>query len=129
MKYLRQFLIILLISFVGEILNYFIDLPIPGSIYGMIILFILLELKIVKAEQVRETSVFLIAVMPLMFIPAGVGLLEKWGLISGIWLPLIATIVISTIIVMAVTGIVTQFVIEHTPEKEEPEDIWEEEDL
>ena len=129
MKYLKQFMIILAISFVGEILNYFIDLPIPGSIYGMVILFILLELGIIKVEQVREVSVFLIAVMPIMFIPAGVGLMEKWGLISVIWLPLIGTIVISTVIVMGVTGRVTQFVINHSKHKEEPEDIWEEEDL
>ena len=129
MKYVKQFLIILVISFIGEIVHYFIDLPIPASIYGMVLLFILLELKIIHVDEIRETAVFLVAVMPLMFIPAGVGLMEKWGLISDIWLPLIATIIISTVVVMAVTGLVTQFVISKKKGTNDLEDIFDEEDL
>jgi len=108
MKYLKQFLIIIGISFLGEVIHHFIPLPIPASIYGMILLFVLLELHIIKPEQIRETSTFLIQAMPIMFIPPGVGLLEKWGFIDDIWLPLIAALAISTVIVMAISGWVTQ---------------------
>jgi holin-like protein len=110
MKYVNQFLVIISISFLGEVIHHFIPLPIPASIYGMVLLFILLEAHIIKPEHIRETCTFLIQAMPVMFIPAGVGLLEKWGYISDIWLPLLATLAISTVIVMAISGWVTQFV-------------------
>ena len=110
MKYVKQFLIIIIISFVGEVIHHFIPLPIPASIYGMVLLFLLLEFKLIKPAQIQETCNFLIQAMPVMFIPAGVGLLEKWGYVSNIWLPLLATLAISTIIVMAVSGWVTQLV-------------------
>ncbi len=110
MKYVKQFLIIIFISFVGEVIHHFIPLPIPASIYGMVLLFLLLEFQLIKPAQIRETCDFMIQAMPVMFIPAGVGLLEKWGYISDIWLPLLATLAISTVIVMAISGWITQFV-------------------
>ena len=76
MKYIKQFLIILLISFIGEGLNYLIPAPIPASIYGMVILFVCLCTKIIKLDDVKDTGLFLIEIMPLMFIPAGVGLMK-----------------------------------------------------
>ncbi len=110
MKYVKQFGIIMIISFIGEIIHYFVDLPVPASIYGMVIMFVCLCLKIIKPSDVRETSVFLIEVMPLMFIPAGVGLMEKWGVLKPIGIQFLVTCVVSTIIVMGVAGLVTQFV-------------------
>ena len=79
MKWMKQFGIILLISFVGEILEKWIPLPIPASIYGIILLFLCLKLNIIPHEAVHETGKFLIEIMPLMFIPAAVGLLETFG--------------------------------------------------
>ena len=79
MKYIRQFLIILAISFIGELLKYVLPLPIPASIYGMAILFVCLMTGWIKLEAVKETGKFLIEIMPLMFIPAGVGLMVSWG--------------------------------------------------
>ncbi len=78
MKYLRQFGIILAVTCAGEIMKYFIPLPIPGSIYGLILMFVLLLAKVIKVEHVKETGEFLIEIMPLMFIPAGVGLVTSW---------------------------------------------------
>ena len=77
MKYLRQFGIILAVTCAGEIMKYFIPLPIPGSIYGLILMFVLLLAKVIKVEHVKETGEFLIEIMPLMFIPAGVGLVTS----------------------------------------------------
>jgi len=74
MKFLIQFLIIIAFSFAGELLHFLLPLPIPASIYGIILLFGALELKWIKVKDIRETSSFLIAVMPVMFIPAAVGL-------------------------------------------------------
>lgn len=111
MKWMKQFGIILLISFVGEILEKWIPLPIPASIYGIILLFLCLKLNIVPHEAVHETGKFLIEIMPLMFIPAAVGLLETWDVIAPAWLEYVAVTVISTWVVMIVSGRVTQFVI------------------
>lgn len=58
MKYVRQFLIILVISFIGELLRYYIPLKIPASIYGLVLLFAALELRIIKLVSIRETSRF-----------------------------------------------------------------------
>ena len=111
MKYIRQFLIILLISFLGEVLKIVLPLPIPASIYGLLLMFAALELGIIKLDSVRETGKFLIEIMPMMFIPAGVGLLEAWGKLSPVILPVVVTVAVSTVVVMGVSGRVTQSVI------------------
>lgn len=119
MKYVIQFLIIAAFAFVGELLHWFIPLPIPASIYGIVLLFIALELKWVKVSDIREVSSFLIAVMPIMFIPAAAGLMESWGAVkSSVWEYALITIV-STFVVMGVSGAVTQFVIWHGKKNEQ----------
>lgn len=113
MKYIIQFLIIAAFAFAGELLHHFIPLPIPASIYGIVLLFIALEFRWVKVSDIRETSSFLIAVMPIMFIPAAVGLMDSWLEVkSSIW-AYAAVTVISTFVVMGVSGAVTQGVIRH----------------
>lgn len=119
MKYVIQFLIIAAFAFIGELLHWFIPLPIPASIYGIVLLFIALELKWVKVSDIREVSSFLIAVMPIMFIPAAAGLMESWGAVkSSVWEYALTTIV-STFVVMGVSGAVTQFVIWRGKKKNE----------
>lgn len=110
-KYLRQFGIILAVTCVGEIMKYFIPLPIPGSIYGLILMFVLLLAKVIKVEHVKETGEFLIEIMPLMFIPAGVGLITSWSQLQPFLVPLLVITVVSTFVVMIVTGKVTDFLI------------------
>ena len=69
MKYIRQSAIILSVTCVGELLKYLSPLPIPASIYGLLLLFALLFFKVVRLDQVKEAGEFLIEIMPLMFIP------------------------------------------------------------
>lgn len=111
MKFLIQFLIIIAFSFAGELLHFILPLPIPASIYGIILLFVALELKLIKVKDIRETSGFLIAVMPVMFIPAAVGLIDSWQAIASAWLQYIVVTVVSTFVVMGVSGWITQAVI------------------
>lgn len=119
MEYVIQFLIIAAFAFIGELLHWFIPLPIPASIYGIVLLFIALELKWVKVSDIREVSSFLIAVMPIMFIPAAAGLMESWGAVkSSVWEYALITIV-STFVVMGVSGAVTQFVIRRGKKSEQ----------
>ena len=76
--------------------------------FGIILLFTALETKIVKVSDIRETSSFLLEIMPMLFVPAGVGLMENWGILRPVWLPFLGISVVSTFIVLAVSGRVTQ---------------------
>lgn len=117
MKYLRQFCVILFVSFLGELLHILIPLPIPASVYGLDLMLIALCTGILKLTQVKETADFLIEIMPVMFIPAAAGLLESWSALQSIWLPVIVITILTTIIVMAVTGQVTQRMIRREQHK------------
>ena len=111
MKYVRQFWIILLISAMGEALHVLIPLPVPASVYGLVIMLIALGTHIIKLEQVKEAAEFLIEIMPVMFIPAAVGLLNAWDVLRPVVVPVVVVTVVTTVLVMGVTGQVTQRVI------------------
>ena len=118
MKYLKQFLIILAISFIGEILKYIVPLSIPASIYGMVIMFICLQAKIIKLDDVKSVGKFLIEILPVMFIPAGVGLMSSWGTLKPVLLPVSIITVVVIIAVMLAAGWVSQIVIRRDRKKE-----------
>ena len=118
MKYLRKLLIILIFSFIGEVLHSLIPIQVPASIYGLVLLFIALLTGIIQLPQVKEAAKYLIEIMPLMFIPAGVGLLESWGDLKSILIPVLILLVASTILVMGVSGKVTQGIIQRSKRKE-----------
>lgn len=114
MKYVFQMMIIGGITFVGELLHVWLPLPVPASVYGMILLFLCLCLKIIKEEQIRETADFLLLIMPVLFIGPGVGIIDNYTSISDAILPFIITVFVTTVIVMAVTGLVAQAIIRRT---------------
>lgn len=120
MKYIRQLTIILGISFIGEILNRVIPLPVPASIYGLIIMLALLMSGLLKTSHIKETSTFLLDAMPIMFIPAAAGIIKYWDIIKPILIPCIIMLLLVTAVVMVVTGVVTQKIINHN-EKETPD--------
>ncbi len=111
MKYVKQFGIILLITFLGEILHALLPIPVPAGIYGIVLLFAGLKIGLIPLDEVKDASKFLINIMPLMFIPAAVGLMDTWEIIAPSWLQFILVTVITTVVVMAVSGMVTQAVI------------------
>ena len=111
MKHLFRLSIILLISLIGEILHAIIPLPVPAGIYGMILMFVSLCTGIVRLESVRTVGMFLIEIMPVMFIPAAVGLLDSWDALKSMLLPCCIALVPITLIVMAVSGRTTQALI------------------
>lgn len=119
LHYLKQFTIIVFISLLGEILSFFIPLPIPASIYGIAIMLALLMSGRLKAEAVKDASAFLIAVMPAMFIPSTVGLMDSFLLLQGSLAAYAVILVVSTVAVMAVSGLVTQRIIRCDKAKKE----------
>ena len=111
MKYITEFLTILAVSFVGELLHAVIPLPVPASIYGLVLMLILLISGLLKLDHVENAAQFLIDIMAVMFIPAGVGLVESWGELKAVLVPVLVITLVSTIVVMVVSGRVTQAVI------------------
>lgn len=111
MKYIRQFGIILMVSFLAEGLRALLPLPIPASIYGLALMFLALKTHMIPLHAVQQTGNFLIEIMPLMFIPAAVGLLETWGSLKESWLPVLGIVLLSTVVVMAVSGKTTEAVL------------------
>lgn len=118
MRLLYQFGIILTITFLGEVLHAVIPLPIPASIYGLVLMLLALCTKIVKLKQVKVAANFLLDIMPPMFIPAAVGLIVVWGDLKAVLVPLLAVTVITTVAVMAVTGRTAQSIIRKKNRKE-----------
>ena len=110
MKFLRQFMIILLLSFLGEVLKMFIPLPIPASVYGLVLMLLCLVTGILKTSQVKEAAFFLIEIMPVMFIPAAAGLIDSWKVFQPLLLPILVITVVITIFVMVVTGKIAQMI-------------------
>lgn len=111
MKYLKQFCIIMVFSLLGELCRYWIPYPIPASIYGMVLLFAALTLKIVKLEQVKDCSGFLTACLPVLFVAPTVNLMDCWERLKGSLLPLLLVLLVSTAVVFAVAGAVTQLLV------------------
>ena len=111
MKYIRQFVIILAVSFLGEALKIMLPLPVPASIYGLVLMLLCLHFGIVHIDSVKDSGKFLIEIMPLMFIPAGVGLMDSWGNLHSILLPVAIITIVTNITVMGSTGLLSQWVI------------------
>jgi holin-like protein len=118
MKYIRQFGIILTVSFIGELLHELIPLPVPASIYGLILMLAALCTGLIRVSQVKEAGRFLIDIMPMMFIPAAVGLLESWDVLQPVLIPVLVITLVTTVLVMAVSGLVTQKIILSEKRKE-----------
>ena len=110
MKILRQVLIILVICFLGDFLHRLFHLPIPGNVLGMIILFVCLCTGIIKLEMIQEISDFLLDHLAFFFVPAGVGLVACTGILAGKWLIFLGLCLLTTVIIMVVTGHTVQFV-------------------
>ena len=109
MKYLKQLMIILIAYFLGVIIQVLFNLPIPGTVLGLIFLFLALSFGIVKTEMIEDICEVLISHMSFLFIPAGVGLMTSFDMLKGKVVAFSSIIVISTFIVWIVTAYVVKF--------------------
>lgn len=119
MKYVQQFSIILLISVIGEILKTFLPLPVPASVYGMVLLLVCLCTKVIKLDQIQETADFMLAAMPLVFVGPGVALMESFGLMKDSLLGILVISVFSTMLVMVLTGMLAQILVRRKRDRED----------
>jgi holin-like protein len=107
--YLRAFIIIYLSLFVGNWLAGFLPIVIPGSIIGMLILFLLLTLRIITVDWIKPGCLLLIRYMALLFVPIGVGIMNYYGPLSQQLGPVVISCVVSTLLTMFVVGLSAHF--------------------
>ena len=110
MKLIFQFGRILLICFLAEILAALLPLPIPASVYGLLLMLAALGLKLIKVDQVKQASSFLVGILPILFLVPAVGIMSLWAELKAFLLPCILAAVPVTVIVMAASGLVTQWI-------------------
>lgn len=123
MRYVIQLFIIICFSFAGELIHRLLPIPIPGSIYGIALLFMALQSKLIKVHQIREVSTTLIISMPVMFVPPAVGMMDSWQNIKGNWPDYLLITFASTFVVMAIAGWTTQSIIIWRKNRNKQEDI------
>ncbi len=105
-----EFGVILGICFAGEALHWLIPLPIPASIYGLVILLVCLLCGVIRESQIKRAAGFLLGIMSMLFVPAAAGLMTQWEAVRRILLPLFIAGIPVTMLVMAATGISVQAV-------------------
>lgn len=104
MRYVKECAILFGITLAGELLNAVLPFPVPAGVYGLFLLLLFLCTGVIKLADIEATGNFLLDIMPILFIPASVGLIETYDVMKPILVPLGVTCLASTIIVMAVTG-------------------------
>lgn len=110
-----QFGILFLFLALGEIAVYFTGVPVPSSIIGMILLTCALKARLVKLSQVDKTANFMVHNLGFFFVPAGIGLMRCLGIVRDQWIPIVGASVVSTVVILWVTGWVHQFVRSRKP--------------
>lgn len=121
MKYLKQICLIIVFSFLGELCRYLIPYPIPASIYGMVLLFAALSLKIIRVEQVKDAGSFLTSFLPVLFVAPAVSLMDCWDQLKDAILPLLLISLVTTALTFGAGGLVTQLLMKGKKEDESHE--------
>ena len=111
MKYLKQITLLLAFSFAGEAAHALLPLPVPAAIYGLLLLFAALCLRIINPGQIKESAQWLITVMPILFVAPTVNLAEYWRTIVPLLPPIVVIIAVSTVLTFGVSGKLTQLVL------------------
>jgi len=117
-KYIKQLLIILLVSFIAEAMEYFIPLPVAASVYGLILMLIGLMTGIIPLEKVEGAADYLVGIMALMFVPPTVGIMATVDELKEMGVALVVISAVSTLIIMVVTGKVAQFILNRKKRKQ-----------
>ena len=121
MTHFSEISLIATVSFIGELLHYLIPLPVPSSIYGLLLMLLLLVTHIVKLDHVKATADWLITLMPVMFVGPTVGLIASYDSYKDILIPIVVISLATTVLTMAVSGLTTQGLIRLQTKEEKEE--------
>ena len=114
MKYVKEVLLIMAFTFIGEILHAVLPFPVPAGVYGLLLLLLALMSGRVKLADVETSGNFLLDTMTMMFIPAGVAIMDSFSVLQPVIVPYLAVILVSTILVLSLTGLCAQKVLSLT---------------
>ena len=117
MNFLNGITLLLIYQLVGEVSARLLQLPIPGPVLGMLLLFISLLVRDSLAETIESATNALLSHLSLLFVPAGVGVMVHWGRIGNDWLPISVALVLSTLLTLGLTALFMQVFIRFTATK------------
>ena len=115
---LREFMLIFTINYVGILLSKILHLPLPGTILSLLLLFLMLQFKVLKLEKIENAGNFLLLNMTLFFMPPTVKIIDSYDLLEKDLVKIIIIIVVSTFLTMGITGKVVQMMIDYKEKKE-----------
>ncbi|EHJ53093.1 CidA/LrgA family protein [Streptococcus macacae] len=113
MKYYVQLMIILLFSLIGELLSNSFRLPVPGSIIGLFCLFLALQFNWIRLRHINDVGQFLLANMTILFLPAAVGIMDKFSVIAPYLLPICLIVFAAIILNIIIIALVVHFIKNH----------------
>ena len=119
MKFIKQLAVILTISLIAEVLEFLIPIPVAASMYGLVLMLLGLITKVIPLEKVEGAADFLVEIMPILFIPPTVGIMASVDALKQMLIPLCVISVVSTVLIMGVTGRVSQTIIRRSNRKKE----------
>ncbi|HAS80377.1 MAG TPA: CidA/LrgA family protein [Fusobacteriaceae bacterium] len=108
---IKQYAIIFMVTYIGEIISKLIDFPIPGPVIGMLILFILLERKLISLDLIEKGATTILLNLAIFFIPPGVAIISALDMLHGNILKIVVTMILTTIITLVTTGLTVQYLI------------------
>lgn len=111
MKFMKQLASILTISLIAELMEYLIPLPVAASMYGLVLMLVGLTTKLIPLEKVEGAADFLVEIMSVLFVPPTVGIMTSVEALQEMLIPLCVIAIVSTILIMGVTGRVAQHII------------------
>ena len=110
MKLYVQLMIIFMISLVGEGISSVFQLPVPGSIIGLVLLFLALQFKLLRLRHISMVGNFLLANMTILFLPPAVGIMDKFQVIAPYLLPIILIVLGAIVLNVCVIAVVVQLI-------------------
>ncbi len=110
MKLYVQLMIIFMISLVGEGISSVFRLPVPGSIIGLVLLFLALQFKLLRLRHISMVGNFLLANMTILFLPPAVGIMDKFQVIAPYLLPIILIVLGAIVLNVCVIAVVVQLI-------------------
>ncbi|KIL26212.1 antiholin-like murein hydrolase modulator LrgA [Bacillus altitudinis] len=110
--FLSQAFIFATVMFVSNLISMYLPIPMPASVIGLVLLFILLTTKIVKLEQVEQLGSSLTGLISFLFVPSGISVIQSLGVMQEVGVQVVGVIIIATIMLLAATGLFSQLLMQ-----------------
>ncbi|MDP4525411.1 antiholin-like murein hydrolase modulator LrgA [Bacillus halotolerans] len=121
--FLTQAFIFAVVMLVSNMISAFVPIPIPASVVGLVLLFLLLCLKVIKLEQVETLGASLTSLIGFLFVPSGISVMNSLGVMQQYGLQIVLVILLATIILLGATGLFSQLILTLSGKRKTADDI------